>query len=69
MKRREFIAGLSVAAASPVAARAQKATPVIGLLFPFSLARPVMPPYLAAFRAGLQEGGFVEAAARSQSLR
>jgi putative tryptophan/tyrosine transport system substrate-binding protein len=60
MRRREFIAGIGCAAAWPLLARAQRSPPVIGLLFPFSLTSPVMQPYLAAFRMGLQEGGFVE---------
>jgi putative ABC transport system substrate-binding protein len=58
--RREFIAGLSGAAAWPLAARAQQARmPVIGLLngvsFEGAYAMPV-----AAIRQGLKETGFVE---------
>ena len=60
LKRREFIAGLGGAAAWPLAARAQPRPLVIGFLFPFTVMSPVMQPYLAAFRQGLQEGGFVE---------
>jgi putative ABC transport system substrate-binding protein len=60
MKRRAFIAGLGGAAALPVVARAQSPIPTIGFLFPFTIESPVMRPYLAAFRQGLQEGGFVE---------
>ena len=60
LKRREFIAGLGGAAALPRWARAQPRPLVIGFLFPFTVMSPVMQPYLAAFRQGLQEGGFVE---------
>jgi putative tryptophan/tyrosine transport system substrate-binding protein len=59
MKRRAFIAGLASAGAWPMVAR-ESLSPVIGCLFPFGLTSPVMQPYLAAFRRGLQEGGFVE---------
>ena len=58
MKRRDFIAGLG-AAAVPLAARAQQPTmPVVGLL-------DLGPPrhherYVAEFRQGLAEAGFVE---------
>jgi putative ABC transport system substrate-binding protein len=58
MRRREFIAGLSSAAAWPLAARAQQpALPVIGFLSstspgPFAL-------LLAAFHQGLNDGGYV----------
>jgi putative ABC transport system substrate-binding protein len=60
MRRRTFIAGLGSAATWPLMARAQSRPPIIGFLFPFELASSVMQPYLAAFRRGLQEGGFVE---------
>jgi putative ABC transport system substrate-binding protein len=57
MRRREFIAGLGSAAAWPPAVRAQQsAVPVIGAL-------SVAPPndvYLAPFRKGLNEQGYVE---------
>jgi putative tryptophan/tyrosine transport system substrate-binding protein len=56
MRRREFIAGLGSAAAWPVVARAQQ--PVVGLIdlsSPDSSAR-----YMAAFRKGLGETGYVE---------
>ena len=60
MRRREFIAGLGSAAAWPAVARAQQegALPVIGLLV--IGAREQNAPYVAAFRAGLAQAGFVE---------
>jgi putative tryptophan/tyrosine transport system substrate-binding protein len=59
MNRRGFIAGLGSAAAWPVVARAQQATKlVIGYIGFSSLANSVL--YLAAFRKGLSEAGFVE---------
>jgi putative tryptophan/tyrosine transport system substrate-binding protein len=59
MKRREFIAGIGVAA-WPLAARAQQsAMPVVGLLDLFGLPRP-NPDYVAAFRQGLAAAGFIE---------
>jgi len=60
MRRREFIAGLTGAAAWPLAARAQQPkAPVIGLLNAVSFEGPYAVP-VAAVRQGLQETGFVE---------
>ena len=59
MKRREFIAGLSSAAAWPVVARAQQPTmPVVGVLTPQSADdyRNVSAPFFQ----GLKETGYVE---------
>jgi putative ABC transport system substrate-binding protein len=59
MRRRDFIAGLAgAAAARPVAAFAQPAMPVVGVLSsaPFDSRKD----QLAAFYRGLQEAGFVQ---------
>jgi putative ABC transport system substrate-binding protein len=59
MKRREFIVGLGGAAAWPLAARAQQgANPVIGFLFPGSLA--TMRESAVAFQRGLADLGFAD---------
>ena len=59
MRRREFISLIgSVAATWPLAARAQSAMPVIGVLN--SRAPDDTPHLLTAFRQGLKDTGFVE---------
>ena len=59
MIRRQFIAGLGIAAAWPIAARAQQpAMPMISYLSGRSAEAEVS--MLAAFRDGLNETGFVE---------
>jgi putative tryptophan/tyrosine transport system substrate-binding protein len=60
VKRREFVTLIAGAVAiSPLAARAQQsATPVIGLLHPGS--PEANPKFMAEFRKGLSETGYVE---------
>jgi putative ABC transport system substrate-binding protein len=61
MRRREFIAGLGSAAAWPLVARAQQPTvPVIGFVEAGSADAFAQGGYLAAFRQGLGETGYVE---------
>jgi putative ABC transport system substrate-binding protein len=63
MRRREFIAGLGLAAGWPLLAHAQQAMPMIGFV---SITRPLGPMTdfsdrtFVAFREGLAEYGFVE---------
>jgi putative ABC transport system substrate-binding protein len=60
MRRRDVIAGLAATAAAwPRAVQAQKAVPLIGYLNSNSPGPNV--PFLAAFREGLSETGYVEA--------
>jgi putative ABC transport system substrate-binding protein len=59
MRRREFIAGLGVAAASTLSARAQQSNvPVIGLLN--GVSNEAYADRIASVRQGLREQGFVE---------
>jgi putative ABC transport system substrate-binding protein len=59
MKRREFIAGIGVSAAWPLAVRAQRpAKPVVGILY--SAPIDVLRHETSAFRAGVAEIGYVD---------
>ena len=58
MRRRDFIAVLGGVAVLPFAARAQQTLPMIGFLRSSTL--DDVPHYVAAFRQGLKEAGFVE---------
>jgi putative ABC transport system substrate-binding protein len=61
MRRREFIGIAGSAVAWPLAARAQQAAmPVIGWLNTGSANDPFFASYVAPFRAGLKEAGYVE---------
>jgi putative ABC transport system substrate-binding protein len=59
MKRRDFIAGLGVAAAWPLAARAQQpGIPVVAFVHPGSA--DAVAQYAAVFRQGLGEAGYAD---------
>ena len=60
MRRREFIAFLTSAAVSSLAAHAQQSMPVIGWLSAGSAESDNIPARLIAFRRGLSEAGYVE---------
>jgi putative tryptophan/tyrosine transport system substrate-binding protein len=62
MRRREFIAGLSAAAAWPVAARAQQAERVrrIGVLMAFGENDPEGRSWLSRFTNGLEQVGWID---------
>lgn len=58
MRRRDFMAGLGIAAALPAMSRAQQATPTIGFLSTRSPDEAAI--HTNAFRSGLEEMGYVE---------
>ena len=58
MRRRNFIQGIAAFAAWPLAARAQQSAPVIGFLNSASPA--AFAHFVAVFRQGLNETGYVE---------
>ena len=58
IRRREFIVTLGSVAAWPLAVRAQQPMPVVGFLNSSSPDRYT--PFVAAFRQGLKETGYVE---------
>jgi putative ABC transport system substrate-binding protein len=60
VRRREFIAFLTSAAVSSLAAHAQQSMPVIGWLSAGSAESDNIPARLIAFRRGLSEAGYVE---------
>src|SRR5271166_6452719 len=61
LKRREFITLLGGAAGWPLAARAQQpAMPLVGYLNNASLNNIYASGYVASFRQGLRESGYIE---------
>ena len=59
MRRRDFVKGIAVSSAWPLAAQAQqRSMPVIGFLNGRAPAN--LPKLLAAFRQGLNETGYIE---------
>jgi hypothetical protein len=58
MRRREFIAGLSGAAAWPIVARAQQGMPIVGIQNGASAQEYDMVAALPAVRKGLSETGY-----------
>jgi len=58
MRRREFIAGFSSAAAMPLAARAQERVRRVGVLMHSAADEPEAQARFAAFLQGLQEAGW-----------
>jgi putative tryptophan/tyrosine transport system substrate-binding protein len=68
MRRREFIAGVGSLAAWPIVARAQQpALPVIGFVYLGSA--DASAGWVAAFRKGLGETGYVEGRANTIACR
>jgi putative ABC transport system substrate-binding protein len=62
MKRREFIAGIGIAVAWPVVARAQQSERMrrIGVLMPYAERDPVAEAYLSGFIRGLTDLGWTD---------